>query len=150
MTMIISLMARRVLTLELDEHGPSNIIQWNRFYSCKDYNLPFKPSPDSAPVIRSDSSQIRGNFHFLVRDPALPMINVATSLLSWNPFRKEIANWLKQLDLYDEEISNFTHYQREATEDTLKQVDSDEINSSLGPPLSSEFDFKRQGSKDSV
>ena len=78
------------------------------------------------------------------------MINVATSLLSWNPFRKEIANWLKQLDLYDEEISNFTHDQREATEDTLKQVDSDEINSSLGPPLSSEFDFKRQGSKDTI
>ena len=31
------------------------------------------------------------------------MINVATDLLSWNPFRKEIAKWLKQLDLYDEE-----------------------------------------------
>ena len=52
MTMIINLMARRVLTLEVDEQGPSNTIQWNRFYSCKDYNLPFKPSPDSAPIIR--------------------------------------------------------------------------------------------------
>ena len=74
------------------------------------------------------------------------MINVATGLLSWNPFRKEIANWLKQLDLYDEEISNFNE-QREETADTLKQVDSDEINST-GPPLSSEFDFKRQGNFD--
>ena len=47
-------MARRVLTLEVGEQGPSssNIIQWNRFYSCKDYQQPFKQSPDNAPVIR--------------------------------------------------------------------------------------------------
>ena len=49
-----SLMARRVLTLEVGEQSPSssNIIQWNRFYSCKDYQQPFKQSPDNAPIIR--------------------------------------------------------------------------------------------------
>ena len=50
--MIISLMARRVLTLEVSDEGPSNIVQWNRFYSCKDYQLPFKQSPDNSPIIR--------------------------------------------------------------------------------------------------
>ena len=50
--MIISLMARRVLTLEVSDEGPTNIVQWNRFYSCKDYQFPFKQSPDNSPIIR--------------------------------------------------------------------------------------------------
>ena len=98
-------MARRVLTLEVGEQGPSssNIIQWNRFYSCKDYQQPFKQSPDNAPIIRYNLKTTWNYLKTFDRDPALPMINVATDLLSWNPFRKEIAKWLKQLDLYDED-----------------------------------------------
>ena len=78
------------------------------------------------------------------------MINVASSLLSWNPFRKEIAKWLKQLDLYDEdqvfEGSNFEGNEttKDETADTLKQVDSDEINSTTRE-MPNEFEFKRQG-----
>ena len=75
------------------------------------------------------------------------MINVASSLLSWNPFRKEMAKWLKQLDLYDEDqVFEGNETTKDETADTLKQVDSDEINSTTRE-MPNEFEFKRQGLK---
>ena len=32
----------------------------------------------------------------------MPMINVAASLLSWSPLRKEITRWVTKLDLFTE------------------------------------------------
>ena len=73
------------------------------------------------------------------------MINVASSLLSWNPFRKEMAKWLKQLDLYDEDqVFEGNETTKDETADTLKQVDSDEINSTTRE-VPNQFEFKRQG-----
>ena len=73
------------------------------------------------------------------------MINVASSLLSWNPFRKEMAKWLKQLDLYDEDqVFEGNETTKDETADTLKQVDSDEISSTTRE-VPNEFEFKRQG-----
>ena len=84
-------------------------------------------------------------WQFILSDPALPMINVASSLLSWNPFRKEMAKWLKQLDLYDEDqVFEGNETTKDETADTLKQVDSDEINSTTRE-MPNEFEFKRQG-----
>ncbi|CAG5105415.1 Oidioi.mRNA.OKI2018_I69.chr1.g2112.t1.cds [Oikopleura dioica] len=77
-------MGRRVLQVELFS-GPRTIIQWSRFYSSADYQLPLQTSPDQAPVIR---------------DPTAPMVNVAASLLSWGPFRKEFARWGRQAELF--------------------------------------------------
>ena len=30
----------------------------------------------------------------IIRDPAMPMVNAAATLLSWVPFRKEIMRWI--------------------------------------------------------
>jgi len=97
-TMIIEVLTRRVLTLEIVD-GPTNLIQWNRFYVSRDYQKPIQPSPDQAPVIR---------------DPAMPMINLSASLLSWSPFRKELDRWSTKLDLFSETSStkNMSEYSK--------------------------------------
>ena len=79
--------------------GPTNLIQWNRFYVSRDYQKPIQPSPDQAPVIR---------------DPAMPMINLSASLLSWSPFRKELDRWSTKLDLFSETSStkNMSEYSK--------------------------------------
>ena len=96
--MIIEVLTRRVLTLEIVD-GPTNLIQWNRFYISRDYQKPNQPSPDQAPVIR---------------DPAMPMINMSASLLSWSPFRKELDRWSTKLDLFSETSStkNMSEYSK--------------------------------------
>ena len=56
-----------------------------------------------------------------------------------------MAKWLKQLDLYDEDqVFEGNETTKDETADTLKQVDSDEINSTTRE-VPNEFEFKRQG-----